>query len=146
MKFIPWFYALLLKGYPASFQEAFGEEMREAFLDALDAQQERRAWMRLFLHELADWPGALLREHWVEMQRRRKEFPMTEMDSSLAGAGNAPGNGAFSQTGSWRITIRLKAIHPPSLCCWGRDWSTVARRSTSVATSPARPRSPIRLR
>ena len=116
MKFIPWFYALLLKGYPASFQEAFGEEMREAFLDALDAQQERRAWMRLFLHELADWPGALLREHWVEMQRRRKEFLMTEMVSSLAGAGNAPGNGAFSQTGSWRDSWRAGFPHGMLLC------------------------------
>ena len=111
MKLMLGFYSHLLTLYPPAFRSEFGEEMQEAFADAMTdaAQRGTVSLMRLIAHELVEWPGALLREHWGDL-RRRKEFYMTEMVSSFAGAGGTPGNG--SQTpGSWKDAWRAGLPH-----------------------------------
>ncbi|HNB50724.1 MAG TPA: hypothetical protein PK530_02210 [Anaerolineales bacterium] len=116
MKAAQWVYSILLKGYPAAFRGEYGAEMQATFAEALETTSlaGRGARFGLLLHELAEWPGALLREHWNEFQRRRKEVLMTEMVSSLAGGVN--GNGGPSQTGSWGEALRAGVPHGLLFC------------------------------
>jgi len=78
----------------------------DAMMDA--ARGGKLSLIQLVLHELADWPGALMREYWGDIHRR-KEAPMTEMVSSLAGGGGVPGNAP--QPGSWKDTWRAGVPH-----------------------------------
>jgi len=105
-------FATMLGLYPPAFRAEFGEEMHEAFADAMTdaAQHGAGSLIRLMLHELAEWPGALVREHWGDV-RRRKELHMTEVVSSFAGAGGGPGNGTPSLPGSWKDTWRAGLPH-----------------------------------
>lgn len=111
-----WLYSMLLKGYPTAFRREYGAEMQETFAEASKTAslEGGGALFRLMLHELAEWPGVLLREHWHEFQRRRKEVLMTEMVSSLAGGVN--GNGGPSQTGSWQEAWRAGFPHGLLFC------------------------------
>jgi hypothetical protein len=59
---IPRLYAVILRLYPGGFRREFGEEMQEAFSQALQeaAGRGRSAPARIFLRELGDLPASLL--------------------------------------------------------------------------------------
>lgn len=57
-------YARLLRLYPASFREEYGEEMCVVFSQAIDEARSAGCWapVRRCLSELLDWPAAIARE------------------------------------------------------------------------------------
>lgn len=64
-------YRRLIKFYPASFRSEFGEEMQDVFSQALSSRKNIRQRAALFLKEVFDLPGALLRQHlasWFHVQ------------------------------------------------------------------------------
>lgn len=56
-------YALMLRAYPSAFRAEHADEMRAVFAERLGAAAGRRARWAVMLHELRDWPGAVLRQH-----------------------------------------------------------------------------------
>jgi hypothetical protein len=87
-------YAWLLRLYPASFRDAFGEEMTAVFSDAL-VDDPASIWSAiiLFARELKDFPGNLLRQHWLAF--KEDSNPMT----TLAESNHVPAE--TRQPGSW---------------------------------------------
>lgn len=64
-------YQLLLHLYPADFRETFAEEMTAVFTEAIKEVSRTKPSNLLFLclRELRDFPIALLREHWHNMNK-----------------------------------------------------------------------------
>jgi hypothetical protein len=63
---LAWLYTLTLRLYPSNFRREYAEEMRAVFSEALqDASTHGRFnYARIFLCEIADLPGNLLRQFW----------------------------------------------------------------------------------
>ena len=67
-------YGVLVRFYPRRFRAEFGAEMRAVFADAV-AETAARGWIPLAglcLRELRDWPGAVLRAHWLTLREEMK--------------------------------------------------------------------------
>jgi hypothetical protein len=66
------FYSLLLRFYPPKFRVEFEKEMEDVFWQSLQAADSSSSWIRLLLHELRDWPGAVLNAYQDE---RSQDMP-----------------------------------------------------------------------
>lgn len=65
-------YALLLRLYPVSFQETYGDELYEVFHDLTWESRTRRGLVALCLREILGFPKNLFREHVDEFRRRNE--------------------------------------------------------------------------
>ena len=93
-------YAALLGLYPRQFRDEFGDEMKEVFLQAVQARNDV---IFLFLRELKDLPGNLIHQHWLAI--RKEKNPMTTLMES---------NGIQSedrQPGTWRAAFLAGLPH-----------------------------------
>ena len=78
--FYGWFYTQALRLYPREFRADFGDEMRVVFRQAIQAHAGTGQAPSVFLRELEDLPGSLLRQHWLAI--RREKAPMNTLTES----------------------------------------------------------------
>ncbi len=84
----PGIYAWLVRLYPPEFRALFGEEMAAVF-NAKLAAARREGWPAVlvtWLHELADLPGNLLNEYWLDF-KKRSEWMTARRSSIIIGLG-----------------------------------------------------------
>jgi hypothetical protein len=100
-------YAALMRLYPRGFREAFGDEMRVVFADAVAdiAERDRVALLGLCLRELRDWPRAALIAHWSRMRGRIKEVAM-DTPGFLPVGGGPVGGLAYALLARHRVIQR----------------------------------------
>lgn len=82
-RFAPWLYKLLLRFYPKNHRAEFEEEMQEVFVQTVSEAAEKGTihLALVTLRELKDYPFNLLREHWLNLQK--KEVVMATGSSSM---------------------------------------------------------------
>jgi hypothetical protein len=85
-------YALLLRLYPRDFRAEFGEEMRVVLRASVSEAAERGgvSLARASFRELRTWPGAVIREHWLNMRRSTREKRMSQAIYAKQTVGGIP--------------------------------------------------------
>ncbi|MGD8456739.1 MAG: zinc ribbon domain-containing protein [Anaerolineales bacterium] len=110
-RFAAWFYQLLVGLYPRNYRVVFEEEMQDVFTqtvsEAAGGGSVRQSF--IFLRELKDYPGNLLREHWLNLQG--KEVVMVTGPSSM-NASLCPRCGALRSVEARYCTNCGKAFIP----------------------------------
>ena len=76
------FYAWLLCLYPSDFSDEFRDEMTAVFTQVMMEAVERNRWVvtAVFLLEIRDLPGSLLRQHWLVI--KKEKVPMNTLTES----------------------------------------------------------------
>ena len=99
-------YALLLRLYPSRFRDEFGEEMKSVLAESLEEAAAKTRWATLsvFVREVWDLPGMLLRMYWDGFRERRKELTMSTAAVQLPGM-NVRSVGLSEKPATWVESI-----------------------------------------
>jgi hypothetical protein len=107
-RILVWCYSQCLKLYPADFRATFGEEMQTVLVQSIVERAGTGRILAVFLREVQDLPGNLLRLYWSDVGRR--EITMTTMTDSKE-AQPSELSAAERQPGSWRDAILAGLPH-----------------------------------
>lgn len=103
-----WCYTQCLKLYPAEFRASFWQEMQAVLIQSVAERAGNGRILAVFLRELQDLPGNLLRLYWSD--GRRREITMTTMRDSKEAQPSAS-SAAERQPGSWGAAILAGLPH-----------------------------------
>lgn len=97
-------YRALLAGYPQRFRDRFQDEMTATFWAAQEEAARRGvlSLLRLWLRELCDWPGCVVRQRLAAWQVKREENALAALALSQDTA--RPG-GRWSRSETWPVVL-----------------------------------------
>lgn len=104
-RILVWCYTQSLKLYPAVFRTTFGEEMRAVLLQAVEERAGIGGILAIFLRELRDLPGNVLRLYGSSVKRR--QIAVLDSEHVQPSASSA----AERQPGSWGAAILAGLPH-----------------------------------
>ncbi|MCP4426459.1 MAG: hypothetical protein GY803_18350 [Chloroflexi bacterium] len=130
------FYTWLLRLYPASFRDAFGEEMTAVFAQSLLKAKENGFWTAVIVswRELRDFPLAIFREHLSKPGEKTAMTKFIKQSGNLEEATNAGQDGPAAR---WETVLALFPFLWPALGLLTPLLAAIVERWLPANTDPA---------